>query len=208
MKKLVLASLGFAFLQLNAIAASISIGNLSGAEFTAILPQSGLTPVSSGIVALGTFSTEPTTAADILGSFSQLGNGVGFFGAAAPGYFAGSVNGAITDPGVFVGKTVYAVFGNGATIATSTELAVWKAVTNAEGNTFTADNPVGGPNSVLTFASRGTLLVGTIVPLYNSGQAGFAAQPAFRLASVVPIPEPSALLLSALGALALLRRKR
>lgn len=186
-------------------AASISVVNLVGGGpdplfFTTFVDVDGTSRLDIGIFALGTFIVEPPTAADILGNFSQAGTFT--FGTAN---FSDTV---VTDPLTagdgFVGSTVYAVVGNGTTLANSTGLAVWKATSNDAGNTFTADNPVGGPDLVTILDTKGDLIVGSLLPTYDAG-FGIGQRPAFQLAA---IPEPSTLLLSALGILALLRRKR
>ena len=186
-------------------AATITVTNSSGPSFTSILNIGGASALTSGVVVLGTFTVEPVSVANILGgNFTQAGNSVGFFGAGAPGFFTGAINtGTLTAGDAFVGKTVYAVFGNGTTLANSTGLAVWKATSNAAGNTFTADNPVGGPDTVTVLDTRGQLIVGVVNPAFFT--TGFGTAPAFQL---VAVPEPSSLLLGALGLLALLRRKR
>lgn len=204
--KLSLLFLGFSAVS---SAASISLANFDGTSDPVILNpiiNSGGVALTTGIVVVGTFTAEPTAPSDVLGAtFVRAGSGsLGFLGS---GYFQGTINTpTLTAGDAFVGNSVYVVLGNGTTLLNSTEFAVWKAITNSAGNLFTADNPTGGPSSVTVFNSVGNVLVGSKVPSFNSGGTGLL--PAIQLAPLAAIPEPSALLLSALGALALLRRKR
>jgi hypothetical protein len=203
MKNFYLALLSILVLNCAASAASHSITNLSNPTFTAILDTSG-TAITSGVVVLGSYTSEPVSANNILTNFIQAGTGsIGFFGSGAPGYFTGNINSnnlGVGEP--LVGMTVYALIGNGATIATSTQVAVWKSITNPSGNIFVADNPTGGPSDVAVFASTGSLIIGNVQANFDGG---LGPQNAFRLEA---IPEPSTLLLASLGVLGLLRRRR
>ena len=184
-------------------AATISVLNFdsSASIFQPILDSSGTSVVNSGIVLLGTFASEPSSVSDVLGlGFTATDGSLSF----TNGYFDGTINTqALTSGDAFVGKSVYVVIGNGTTLANSTLIGAWKAVSNTAGNTFTADNPVGGPDTITVYASSGSVLVGTQLSSYNNSQN---IGPAFQLAAV---PEPSAILLTALGVFGLLlRRKR
>lgn len=187
---------------LSANAASITATNLSpvgGLDFTAFVGTDGL-ELATGVVSLGTFSSDPADVASVLSTFSQIGPSFTFNTI----NFSSTVN--TTNPLVlgdaFVNSTVYAVVGDGTTLANSTALAVWKATSNAAGNVYTADNPVGGPDLVTVLDSKGDLVIGTRLPSFTTAAGN---QAAYQLEAV---PEPSALLLSAFGALAVLRRKR
>ncbi len=208
MKKLYLVVLIAVFLNCTATAATHSLTNLSSPTFTAILDSSG-TAITSGVVVLGSYTSEPVSASNILTNFIQAGTtSIGFFGPTGPGYFTGSINSDNLGVGApLVGMTVYALIGNGATIASSTQVAVWRSTSNPSGNTFVADNPTGGPDSVAIFGSTGILIIGTVQANFDPDGAGptFSAQDAFRLTA---IPEPSTILLSSLGVFALLRRRR
>ncbi len=212
MKKLTISAfVGLMLIASQSDAATISIFNLQQTTLTAILPESGSTGLTSGVIAIGTFATEPVSISNVLSSFNQAGGAsqtIGFFGASAPGYFQGSINtGTLGVGDGFVGNNLYVVIGNGTTLAESNQLLVWKAITNPDGNVFTADSPTGGPANVQVLSSTGTLLFGTVQSNFDPDGAGteYTAQNAFRLAA---IPEPSTSLLAAFGVIALLRRRR
>jgi hypothetical protein len=101
----------------------------------------------------------------------------------------------------FDGKAVYTVIGNGATIATSTQILIAKHTT-----TFAAD-PAITPGAVLSNSSSGnvaTLLKGS----YGLFSSDFGAGPSQAYSLALLVPEPSTMLLGAFGALGLLRRRR
>jgi len=184
-------------------AASVSLTNANFPTFSAFLSSAGV-PIS-GVVTIGTYSSEPTSALNVLNGYTSLGS-LGFGtanGGVLDGYAQGAVNVSLPLGSAAVGQQVYIVVGNAATLAASTEFLVWKPTSNSAGNTFTADNPVGGPDSVLILGSTGTTVVGNFG--FVADIAGSGSQGHFRLAAV---PEPSAMLLGAVGALGLLRRRR
>ena len=119
-------------------------------------------------------------------------------------------NAANVYPVGFQGKTAVMLIGNNSTVANSTAIAAFTF------GVFAAPNPTTGAN-VQTFAltSSSSPLVGIITPM-ASNTTGGAGQPSatslytngVQLVSIVPIPETSTSLLGAIGALALLRRRR
>jgi len=183
-----------------ASAATISVTNFEApSTFHAILGAGGLAP-TSGIVTLGTYTSEPSSAESVLNGYTSLGSLA--FGA-TPGFISGDINVDLPLGSPAVGQQVYVVIGNGTTLQNSTQFLVWKPTSNPAGNTFTADNPVGGPDLLGLFGDKGTTIVGEFGIVAD---AGVGSQGNFRLAQVVP--EPSAMLLGAFGALGLLRRRR
>lgn len=182
-------------------AASISISNYDGVSTFSLVGDSNSTLLTSGVVVVGAYASEPASVAEVLNTFTAFGS-IGFFGAGAPGFFTGGVSGPLVNADAFVGNNVYVVIGNGVDLNSSTEFAVWKAETNPAGNVFTADNPIGGPSEVVVLTGTGSLLVGSVV---NFDVPNFGNQPGIGLAA---IPEPSAILLGALGMVGLLRRRR
>ena len=182
-------------------AASISLSNYSTTNsiFQPILDESQ-SVVSTGILLIGTFASDPTTAEDVLGTgFTPTDGSISF----SNGYFLDTINTqTLTDGDAFVGNPVYVVIGNGTTLANSTLIGVWKATSNSAGNTFTADDPTGGPDTISVFAEAGSVLIGNQLTAHDNSQN---IAPAFQL---VAVPEPSAMLLSVVGALVLMRRRR
>jgi hypothetical protein len=103
---------------------------------------------------------------------------------------------AIALNSVFAGN-VYTVIGNAATLGDSSQFLVFKHST-----TFSPDPATSGP--AFLKAGQGTLILGQFG--FFTANIGQGVVPAF---STVPlIPEPSAALLSLLGAVGLLRRRR
>lgn len=119
-------------------------------------------------------------------------------------------NAANVYPAGFQGKTAVMLIGNNATIANSTAIVAFTF------GAFGDPNPTTGA-LVQTFAltSASSPLVGIITPM-ASNTTGGAGQPSatslftngVQLVSIVPVPETSTSLLGAIGALALLRRRR
>lgn len=126
-------------------------------------------------------------------------------GAASPGAFA--VQNSGLNPTPFIGQTLYSFMGDGASLLVSNALGLFKHT-----QTLVADPlPPGAPNEVNLNLGSGSLLIGTLTSIVTTDAALGISAPtevsAIRLTAVA-VPEPSCVLLSALGALALLRRKR
>lgn len=170
-------------------------------------------PIGAGSVAVGYFNLlddaaigSTTDFGALLTDFVQFGQATatGFQnGFNAPGFFSHSTDAPIPNGGNnFTGNNVYTVIGNGATLAGSSQLAVWKG--NA---VFTQENAVGlgSVNSNVT-PGAGSLIFGTSGGAKNVG-VGPTFSDSIQLSA--PIPEPSSALLFGLGGFALLlRRKR
>ncbi len=109
-----------------------------------------------------------------------------------------------TPPSDFIGKAAYLVVGNGATLATSTEAFIYFA------NITIAGDPSSPVNLDLSVANpQGSVKLG----LANfTGDVFIGANNAGTITNgyqlVTLVPEPSTLLLSTIGVLGLLRRKR
>jgi MYXO-CTERM domain-containing protein len=179
-------------------AATYTVTNYVDPAFVSLQTNAGT--ATSGVVAIGFYTTEPTSAANFLSGFTQLG-ALQFgtaFGGLLDGYISGDIIAAINTGNAAIGKTVYLVGGNAGTLAESTQAFVWKATNNSAGNTFTVDAPVGGPDSVQLLSTTGSIV--------NS--IGSASEGSIKMAVVSVVPEPSAALLAAFGALGLLRRRR
>ena len=116
-------------------------------------------------------------------------------------------NAANVYPVGFQGQTAVMLIGNNSTIANSTAIAAFTF------GVFAAPNATTGAN-VQTFAltSSSSPLVGIITPMASNTTGGAGQPSATSLYTngiqLVPIPETSTSLLGAIGALALLRRRR
>ncbi len=154
------------------------------------------TGIGSGSINLGDFGWTLFGSA----SFSSNAIAPGVFGAfMGAGQTAGVTGNLPTSvSGPFVGNNIFLVIAN----PTNDEFIIWDS-----GVKFAAEDAVLG-GAPVSFATRNiTLLRGQAVPAGNSGLGGPLAT--FNGGNAITfIPEPSTALLGALGALALLRRRR
>lgn len=166
-----------------------------------------------GTVLIGTFST-PAGLGTTTGPISLANYGWTQFGSAAfsssasyPGVFGAfggtGVTGTLptTATGALVGNNIYAVVGN----AAGTDFIVWNSGLN-----FAAEDAVLGGAAVGFQTRNATLVRGIVDPNGNNGITGAALSARNGQAAVTfgVVPEPSAALLGAIGALGLLRRRR
>lgn len=212
MKKIIISLLGFIIISSSTQAFTVATSNIITPDANGASPvydaSGNIIPVGTGAVAVGYFATisdlllSSTNFATLKSDFQQLGTPLPFNnGFAVDGFFDVSVGAAVGSGSPFIGKNVYVFFGNGTTIANSTNIAVWKGAT-----LFDDDNNVDSGNVTITQADFATrLLVGSDGGVKN--HLGIDFTKTISLASA-PIPEPSAALLGALGALGLLRRRR
>ena len=182
---------------------TVDLANPPGSNNTkAIVDASGaLLPPGSGYVAVGTFEglndsgiRAAGAAADwttLLSAFQRFGNAGG-----VPN-FAGVVehdaSAALPADSPFVGKHVYVLVGNTATLgndpASATQWLVFKSNT-----VFARDNPVFRAETDLIFATNDQLLVGTLTGAtveLTGALAPLGAVPSMRLASSTPSPRRS-----------------
>ena len=146
--------------------------------------------------------TTTTDFSTLLSSFVSFA-GPGTFAIAGPIGQRGAVSVAGNQQvagTAFDGKSIYAVVGNSSTLAGATELAVLKTTSMFEAAQDLIPTP-----AVVTLNTSGTLLFGTPLADLRTTTADSSVNVGFATA---PIPEPSAALLGALGALGLLRRRR
>lgn len=178
--------------------------------------------LSSGYGAIGYFSNLSTTL-DFQGAsgssletdFNILGSATLDFSSPANGIFQISGSDSIINGGLnndFIGQLAYVVIGNAATLAASTEAFIY-----ATGFTFAADPAQPGVTVDISVdpitndfnSSNGQILLGggsgvadVIIGQNNFGTVTNALQTA------VLVPEPSSMLLSLVGGMLLMRRKR
>ena len=220
MKKYILLSLFSASFGNAAIVQSSSLFNIDGSSpDTLILAATGNSPLSFGFASSGVFSlsdSEVTTFAGLQDISSLIGGFNGFIGSDdfqtgvdflfGTGDIAGAYafQSASFDPTPFIGASLYTFIGNGADLASSTEFALYR-----HDITLAADAAPPTPETVYDLLlTNGVLLIGTQT-VFDSTDPNLGTNnspvSAIQLAA---IPEPSSFLLSAIGALALLRRKR
>jgi hypothetical protein len=200
MKKLISAGLLFALVSsANAATVSVSAG-FGGTSGLIVQDRLGNAIGAQSWFAVGAFASDP-----VIGDFASLVSTIGSMSifsdgltqSASPFKIAASFTN-ISNAALFNNKTMYFALGNGTTRANSTEFALFTMTSGT--TTFPADiTQPGGPN--LTMAN-----VTSVTVLPNAGTEIDTAGPdAIRL---VGIPEPSSVILGAIGALGLLRRRR
>jgi hypothetical protein len=205
-------------------AATVSLSNLGANPFNslAIVYNGTNTTATGGIAAAGYFDTlsdaQVFTLSSDLGNIATL---IADFRVVSSTTLDSAFSGALSGAGLFdlnsspslpnatkSGKGLYTFLGDQATLGASTQWLLWDNtdIINAED---TVTNP--DANSLLMAQEGASLISGGLTtatinfsPIQGPSESRV---PAIRLAAVA-IPEPSALLLTALGALALLRRKR
>lgn len=200
-----------------------SLTNLDGTSPDKLIISSADVPLASGYVGSGKFSvndaavdllvTTATTTGDytaLINAFSSFigsdnfATGVDFiFGIGnVPGAFALAAD---LNPTAHIGATLYSFFGNASDLSSSTEFGLYRHF-----QTLTADpaQPT-PPNNYSLLLTGGSLLIGTATTVLSTdANLGTTGNTVDAIQLVAAIPEPSSLLLSAIGALALLRRKR
>lgn len=155
---------------------------------------------SSGATEVPVITTEFSSLLEAVAAFDVFGAGT----APTSGTTLGTLSTVITasgapDPTVFQTKQLFVLVGNAATKALSTQWGIFSMTTPVF---FPAD--VAAANSTTVTTST----FAAIAPLQNAGTAIDNASGADGFRLVAAIPEPSAALLGAIGALGLLRRRR
>jgi hypothetical protein len=209
-----------------ASAASYTVTNNSGPLNTMSIVNSSGSFLNTGAVVIGsylgtlpTFNPAETTMSQILSGFTVLTSGLmgtsGTGTATINGVFSLQTSGTdplddLTSPTAapWVGKNLFAIIGNNTTLANSTEALIFRfsntTIPNTEPTTVTLNMRAGAA------LANGVVYSG--VGGFNNFQldptpgAASTAQSAFN--TVALVPEPSAALLGAIGALGLLRRRR
>ena len=175
---------------------TVWFNNIKLADSTAVpvLDNMGL-PIEggAGYVAAGTFSTPPEQVANF-DEFEVFGDGPSSFNGIAAGFFdlrrsAPIPSGTTNAP---VGERIYVVIGDGDTLSTSTDFALFDS-----GLTFGTENVLGLGASDITITSENlnpdSLIVGDILTDVDTG-LGLTFEKAIRLATT---REPLAPILSA-----------
>jgi hypothetical protein len=187
-------------------AVTLNVGTGFGTGVGIIAQTSNGTDLTSGgyYIGLGTFASAPATGTQsqlisAVGGFQELTSATSPTSGGTQGKIAGSFVSINTD---FNSKPIYFLIGNAATKAASTEFAIFTmspatSFPAAMGGSGATAITVGNINQINTFAGAGTEI-----------DSASGVSDRVKLASVVVIPETSTSLLGALGALALLRRRR
>lgn len=190
-------------------AATVSVGGVFSGTSGLVGVQADGTVLSAGgyYFAAGSFTTLPNISPD----FSNLNEAVdsmNIFAVTTSPTAVGNTQGTITgsfvstggaNPSLFNGRQIYFVIGNGIDRASSTDFAIFTTATNL---LFVSDVTTTGSTTV-TLSS-----ITNSVVLPNAGSENAAGTARDQIVMVSQIPEPSAALLGALGALGLLRRRR
>ena len=160
-----------------------------------------------GVVSVGIFSTDSLSnlnQTQLISSFTNtFASGTFAQGAGGQrGTFSLTPSNIIIQNSVFQNKNIYLFAGNGSTFENSTQFLVLKHSSQF----LAADDNSPTPIDIIFQPGNTTLLLGTTVtnvPTTNSDASTNAGW-----AMVTPVPETSTTLLGALGALAMLRRRR
>ena len=197
----------------SANAAVVAVDNVSNGlgDSAALYENVDGTLVDGGIVAMGYFGSNNPSGdiADItatLADFTVLATGViGSPSFSLEGSYPGFVEAAAQDVGdlgtlnnPLIGKKLYAFVGNLSTLASSTAYALYLVDTFSESQFTYLAQPFG-----ITPLIGSVDTITTLSPAIVGG-----ASETYTTLKLVPVPEPSAALLGAVGALGLLRRRR
>lgn len=172
---------------------------------------SGGTSAGPGIIAVGIFAESTNFSSlsstnDFVSAFTNFGNITNAFAAAGAtgnrGVFSIALNNITVTGTPFAGKNMFLFAGNGTTLANSTEFLVFRS-----NNTFNAADDATPTATTLTFRpALGTTLWGTTLTDVKTASTDGSVTAGWQMAA--PVPETSTSLLGAIGALALLRRRR
>jgi len=179
-------------------------GTTVGYVFTGAAGGSSAGP---GVVGFGIFSTDNLSGlstTQLVSAFTGFGSTVAFNVAGTTGNRSvySSAQSQVVLNSAFAGKAVYLFAGNGTTYGNSTEFLITKAASlkfNA------SDDNVPTPNSYVITPDNSSVLFGSVVNDVKTSSSDTSVNSGWQMA---PVPEPSAALLGALGAMVLLRRRR
>ena len=186
---------------------SFRSGTTDGQTMTATGTYGNWTSAGAGFLAVGVFNTDilsGLSSASLISAFTNT-FGSGTFGAGPSGQrgtFSLSPSATTITGSAFAGKNMYLFAGNGTSLAGSTQFLVLKHDTQW----LATDDAIPTATSISFLPSNTTTLFGLDTADVRTTNADNSATEGFKMAA--PIPEPSAALLGAVGALVLLRRRR
>lgn len=194
-------------------AATVSIANFQSASDITAIANPNSTPASGGIVSAGyfagftddevfTMAMDPGNILTLASSFTSIGSTTLDSQSPNSGLYNANFESVNLMNGTNSGKKLYSFLGNASTLTGSTQFILW-----AHTDIIDAEDSATSPDSnslLLGIEGAARFSGGTTTTTIDFG-SGSTPVNAIRLAA---IPEPSTLLLSALGVLALLRRKR
>jgi MYXO-CTERM domain-containing protein len=187
-------------------AATIAVGRGGATNGYTTFTASGTNLSLTGgfYFSVGTFASEPviTTPASLLNVITNNYSEFASILTPTSGSTIGSLTGSfIATNADFNSVPMYFVVGNGTTRANSTQFAILKGDPTPFVFPASAGSPSGAASITLSGAAVASPLAGAGIELEIAGAPD-------SLTLVDTIPEPSAVLLGALGALGLLRRRR
>lgn len=199
-------------------AANYTISNVNDGQTDTLYADASNNLLATGIVTVGVFASGFDVNANLgelstlVSNFSSIfaSGAIGATSTSLGGSFAGYTENAAVDSAPLltgnasIGRTLYSFIGNGATLATSTAVALL--------NMGNLQNEDGGE---LDYVSNpqfrvGQPLIGTIGSKTGNfgGQGASTIYGTLNLVVPVAVPEPSTAILGLIGACGLLRRRR
>lgn len=188
-------------------AATVSLANVQGGPGVDMLwADLNGQPMNSGIVAVGYFTATVTeeNISTVEGLFANLANFT-IVQSAVPGSSTNfpTAGYLLEDPTTFsptglVGRNLYTIATNAASLALADETSAFSMFRVA---TIAEDVPL--PNDYTANPAGGTIIIGSVGTWEGETEFGPGVYDTLNL-----VPEPSAALLGAIGALGLLRRRR
>ncbi len=194
----------------NANAATFTVSNVVDGLSETLYQNADGTLNSGGIATIGYFTAGYTITGDSLldlaaytiVSTAEIGGPSLDLGGAFAGYAQSDLVdvGTITAPNALLGRPIYSFVGDGATLAASTQFILVQV------GTIFDDTPV--PQDYTSNPGLANPVAGYGVVGSFTGNASGLADDETTYRTLQFVPEPSAALLGALGALGLLRRRR
>jgi hypothetical protein len=194
-------------------AATYVVSNVVGGPGDALFANTDNSLLNGGIVTMGYFAAGYSVSStlseenfqSLLANYTTVASAItGSNSETLGGSFAGYVEGPQVDGGVItggnplIGRTLYAFIGDASTLAASTSIAIFAINSIADDVPFNYTYQADPTGKEIVIGQAGTY----------TGPAGGDSGNFTTIRLVQVIPEPSTMLLGAIGALGLLRRRR